>query len=471
MSEPKRDERVALRELPPVAPVRWPERLSMTLARHLNRCPRAAYLYVATGGSAPTLEMDRGTLTHAALARMMVEWMAPDAEERYGGAHDEELSSMTAELVRDVGRQNPHLWVSHEQRDIARLCVFHAAIGLDVRPDDVVGIERKFVLELDCGWTISGIVDLASMPEGQEWGGQVDDYKTSFMPQGEWDSFQTKMYAAMLVFGRPVEREACDVCGGGGVRREIEGAPPCDRCRGRGYLEVVAEKPVGGHLQKVRGRELYPRHDPRKRLKTDLAYNERTWTRLELQELILDMEDTGERLSEMLETWKFPARYGTKACNECPAEALCPIPRGYRRFAGHVQTLEQAREAWSWAQRMKGLTSITEKEVREFAAVNAVAIEVGDEVWEHTLTEQRKLRQAGGRSDWDGLQAAIEAAIEEGAPFKIEDWIRTSNVPGFKKRRVSSGTAAPAPKRKEVKEDAESAERRRDEQFGDTLPE
>lgn len=467
MSEPKRDERIGLRELPPVAPVKWPERLSMTLVRFLNRCPRSAYLYVATQGAAPTLEMDRGTLTHAALARMMVEWMQ-HGEERYAGAGDEELSSLTAELVRDVGRENPHLWVSHEQRDIARLCVFHAAIGMDVKPDSVAGIERKFVLELPgCGWTLSGIIDVASMPEGEEWGGQVDDYKTAFMPQGEWDSFQCKLYAAFLVFGRPVDRVECpeEACQLG-----LPGADRCETCKGRGYVEEVAEKPIGGHLQKVRGRELYPRHDPRKRLKKDLAYNEQVWTRLELQELILDLEDTGARLNEMLESWKFPARYGTKACNECPAEVLCPIPRGYRRFAGHVQTMPQAQEAWSWAQRMKGLVGVTEKEVREFAAVNAVALEVGDEVWEYTVTEQRKLRQAGGRSDWEGLQAAITAAIEEGEPFRVEDWIKTSNVSGFKKRRASSGTTAPAPKRKEVKEDGESAERRRDEQFGADMP-
>lgn len=461
------DARVELRDLPPVPPVDWPERLSQTLARYLNRCPRAAYLYVATGGAAPTHEMDRGSLTHACLERMMVDWIQHGRYDVAGQAGDEALSSLTAELVREVGREHPDLWVPHEQRDVARLCVFHAAVGLDVDPEHVAGIERKFLLELDCGWTVSGKIDLATMPGATL--GQVDDYKTQLHvpPADEWDSYQAKLYACLLIWGRPVERVECPACTPplGFVSREA-----CGTCGGRGTVEEAGE-PIGGHLTHVRGRELYPRFDPRKRSDGKLAYNERVWTRLELQEFMADLEDAGEALSGMLQTWKFPARYGTKACTECPAEALCPIPRGYRRFAGHIRAEDEAREAWAWVQRMKKLVSITEAEVKEFAAVNAIGVRVGDEIWEHSLTEQRKLKTRSGRADWDGLEEAIESSFESGEKLDLREsgWLKVSNVSTFKKSKAP----VEAPKSattQEVEKDGRSDDERRDEQFGADAP-
>lgn len=494
--EPKRDERIALRDLPPVPPVVWPERLSQTLARHLNRCPRAGYLYVATGGGAPTLEMDRGTLAHEALALMMAKRLDPDQRGGYDetpAAHLEEaLSADTAELVREAGERRPELWVSHEQRDIARLAVFHAALGLDVEPESVAGIERKFVLELDCGWAVSGIIDLASMPS--DTGGQVDDYKTSLHVPAvdEWDSFQCKLYAAFLVFGRPVERVPCPKCNTGRAEEfyaeHTRGCP--NGCRGRGWVEEIAERPIGGHLREVTGRELYPRHDPRRRSDGKLAHVGKTWTRLELQELVIDLNDMGDRLSEMLTTWKFPARYGTKACNECPAESLCPIPRGYRRFAGHVQTEDEAGEAWAWAQRMKALVAQTEGEVKTWADVNAADLTVGETTWRHQLTEQKALKKRAGRADWDGFAEALELERGGGEKVDLAVWVKTGNVSSFKKVkaekegagaergvRAADGDAGGArvagdsgPVRKSARS-AEDVEADRDERWGADLPE
>jgi len=251
-------------------------------------------------------------------------------------------------------------------------------------------------------------------------------------PPNEWDSFQQKLYAAMVVFGRPLDRVDCETCA---YEVDAEAAGKCPDCKGRGYVEVPGA-PIGGHLLRVKGREIYPRRDPRNRRDGKMAKLERTWSRMELLELVQDMEDLGDRLSEMLETWKFPARYGTQACNECPAEALCPIPRGYRRFAGHIQSPEQAAEAWSWAQRQKELVGITEREVKAFVAVKAMELEVGETVWSHELTETRKLKTKSGRADWDGLAGAVTAAAEEGEPFDLRDWITVSNVSTFRKRKV-----------------------------------
>jgi hypothetical protein len=438
-----RDDRIELRDLPPVESLaHWPERLSMTLARWLDRCPRAAYLYVKAGGGAPTHEMDRGSLTHEALARMMAEWMGRDDDAGYG-AGDEEISSITATLVNQVAAERRDLEVSHAEKDVARVCVFHAALGLDVKPSDVVGVERKFYLDLECGWRISGRLDLASMPSSDV--GQVDDYKTSLYvpPRSEWDPFQAKMYAVFLLWGRPVDKAPCpNGCDAGEFRErgaaqwiERTGAP-CPACGGRGYVEELGD-PIGGHLARVIGRELYPRKDPRDRLDGKLARNEAAWTRMELLEFLADLNFIGERLSERLESWKFPARASESWCGECPAENECPIPREYRRFAGHIRTVEDANEAWAWAQRTKARVAQAEREVKKFSADNAVVIEAGDVRWEWAEpTEVRKLRTRGGRTDWEGFEGALAGALERGELFDLRDWLKVETRNSFKKSRV-----------------------------------
>lgn len=475
MTDTGASERVALRQLPPVEPVRWPERLSQTLARWLNRCPRAGYLYVKTGGGAPTHPMDRGTLFHEAGKRLMGEQMA--AGERWDSAGAEELSAMTAQIVQELARERPDLVVSHEEKDVARLCLYHLALGARSNPEHVVGLEKKFVLELECGWTISGIVDVALMPDATT--GGVEDYKTQLPvpPKDEWDWFQAKLYACLLVWGKPVERRSCEGCGGTGV---LPGEPDvdtggCPECgggpvrRGKGYVEEFGT-PIGGHLGIVTGREVYPRHDPRKRADLKLPYNEETWTRLELLELVQDLEVLGEALSERLVSWDFPARYGSW-CPECPAENECPIPRRYRRFAGHLTTREEAEEAWAWAERISARVSATRDEVKSFAAIKGVEIRSGDLVWTHTLGQpSRKLKTKGGRSDWDGLEEALTGAFERGEPFELDDWAPMKRGQStFKKTKRPREVVAEGDDDGK-RDDGEDRERKRDERYGADAP-
>jgi hypothetical protein len=470
-------ERVALRKLPPVEPVRWPERLSQTLARWMNRCPRAGYLYVKTGGGAPTHMMDRGTLFHEGALRLMVD-LLQHGEEKWGSAGDEHLSAMTAEIVAEVARERPDLVVSHEEKDVARMCLYHLAMALDANPEHVAGLERKFVLELACGWTISGIVDLALMPDPNV--GKVRDYKTQLHvpPANEWDYFQAKLYACLLVWGKPVDTEPCPMCGGPGKPIFREAGPlaaslPCRTCGDRGKVETFGT-PIGGHLGIVTGEEVYPRHDPRKRADKKLPYNSRTWTRLELQELLQDLDALGEALSGRLESWDFPARFGSW-CSECPAENECPIPRQYRRFAGHITTREEAEEAWAWAERISARVEVTRKEVKSFAALKGTEIRMGDLVWEHALGEpRRKMKMRRGRTDWEGFEEALDGALERGEEFKLDEWAPVSRGSStFKKtKRPLVAKGDDDGNRDEGRRD-ESAdvEQRRDDKWGDTLPE
>jgi hypothetical protein len=425
--------------------------------------------------------MDRGTLFHEGAKRLMVDLIG-HGEERWGSASDEHVSAMTAEIVAEVSRERPDLVVSHAERDVARLCLYHLALGLDANPEHVVGLERKFVLELPrSGWTVSGIVDLALMPDPNT--GEVQDYKTQLHvpPESEWDWFQAKLYACLLVWGRPVEESPCEECGGGEFPpSEPETRPgggvrwlTCPACRGRGVVEEFG-KPIGGHLAHVTGREVYPRHDPRKRANKKLPDNRKTWTRLELMELVQDLEAIGESLSDRLGTWDFPARYGSW-CGECPAENECPIPREYRRFAGHITTREEAEEAWAWAERITDRAGQTKKEVKEFAAVKGVSIRSGDLVWEHTLGESsRKLKTAKGRSDWAGFEQALEGALERGEEFNLDEWAPygrgQSSFRKSKRPRGAEGGSPDGPEGNGSGGAGGDVEKQRDEQFGADAP-
>jgi hypothetical protein len=464
------DDKIRLRELPPVAPIEWPERLSQTLAQWLDKCPRAGYLYVKQGGGMATQEMDRGSLYHAGAARLMADSVLGNEQLRAGT--DEAVSMWTATTLDAVAREHPEFVLSHEQWDVARSCLYHTALGLDVEPASVTGIEQKFLLELpESGWNVSGIIDLCAEPDVGE--GEVHDYKTQlYVPSAtEWSPFQTKLYATALAFGYPVEARPCSDCAPGAVV-EVAGDPAvvapdgCPTCGGRGRVEVPLD-PIGGHLTRVRGRELYPRRIMGGRDGTPwrLPSNEQTWTRLELQEFLHDLDRNGERLNERLLSWDFPARSDPSWCPRCPSENECPIPRRFRRFAGHIQTREEAEEAWAWAQRVKEKVAQTEREVKKFAADWEVTIRQGDVEWAHEPTATRSLKTGADRkAAWPELQARIDLAVETGETFKLEEegLLLTKRGNAFKKRPV--GADAPASGVETRKGDGPAGER----DWGDT---
>ena len=45
-----------------------------------------------------------------------------------------------------------------------------------------------------------------------------------------------------------------------------------------------------------------------------------------------------------------------------------------------------------------------------------------------------EVRKRGGRSDWDGLQEAIDRAVQFGEPFDPEAWLRRSKSSPVKRR-------------------------------------
>jgi hypothetical protein len=396
---PVSDDRLDLRDLPPVEPVEPPTRLSQTLARYFDRCPRSAYLYVKYRGGVPSHPLNRGTLFHLFAERLMTDLIQQGERSLFAPAEGEDplhaarqVASMTTAIVDEVLAEHPDLHLASDELDAVRAMAYHTAVALDVEPEKVIGVEQKFVLDLDCGWTVSGKVDLAWLDS--DWG-YVEDYKTGLhIPsQGDFEhSIQVKLYAALLMFGQPVAK------------------------RPDGSEE--RHPPLGDGLQFVRGRELYPRY-----LTDDLRLRERysVFSRQQLVDFRLnDLERIGRDLSAALESWKFPAVPGSH-CSECPCEPECPLPAELRRHAGEINSEEQAVEALAWAERTSDRVNATRKEVRNFAKSHG-PLRVGDLIFEWRP-------ESSWVTDWPGLEEHVVECAVFGKPL---------DLPAFRKERVST---------------------------------
>lgn len=425
------------RHFEPVPPVDRPSRLSQTMLRHMDNCPRSGYLYLKHKGGPSSAPMDRGSAFHLFAERMVVELVArgekslfAPAQDGDGGAEDlsqaaKDVASLTQAMVEQVFADHPEFVMPASERDAVRVMAYHLAVAFDVDPQSVVGIERAFELDLECGWKIVGKVDLAALPTATR--GLVDDYKTSLAVPSQEEhaqSFQAKLYALLLMYGRPVDGE-----------------------------------PFGSHLTHVTGRMIYPRAKPRETGKgLRLVQREATWSRGQLDEFRMDVEALGRRVSDALGSGDWPAQAGPH-CSECPAPRECPIPRELRNYQGTILEPEQASEAWEWAMRAKAAVAAVEKEVKAFAKAHGGVV-VGDRVFEWRVSESRRLRSVGGRSDWDGLAQAVLDAATYGTPFELEEFVKWVPKNEFKSRPVVADEEM-------VSDDDGADERSPDERWGD----
>lgn len=433
-------------KIPPAKNVERPRRYSQTLVRNANRCPRSAYLYVKHRDDPwSSHPMMRGTLVHLFAARLMMDLMLRREKSLVAVAEGEDplnaskqVASLTGAMVEQLADEHPELVLRDVDMEAARICAFHIATGLDVDPQTVVAVERKFLLELEPGRTVSGIIDLAAFPDALT--GTVDDYKTTLgvLSQEDYrDSFQTKVYALMLVEGRPVEERACPrgcTAGPGGVSFD-SGDERCVECGATGVVEELGE-PLGAHLRAIRTREIYPRVALRPN--GTMVSRENTITRGQLTEFRGDLLRVIGRLEEGFEHGDWPAVSGSH-CTECPSEPECPIPRQARRFAGVVQTVEQAAEALAWTERVSARVEATRREVRNFARAEGEPIPVGDHVYDFETSTGRAIKKSRGEPQWEGLEQAIEQAARYGEPFSIEEWLTNTTRTTFKKRPRAEG--------------------------------
>lgn len=452
-------ERLNLKDLPPVPALDdWRERYSQTLLKKADTCLRSAYLYVKYNGGTPGHQLDRGSLAHLVYKRMTEDLIVADEEsyispaftqDQHGVLIEEDpemaarqIASMTAEIVDEVAREHPELVVPHAEMEAVRIMAYHWAIGVKIDPATVAGVERKFILDI-AGHEVSGIVDLCTI-DGVT--GGVDDYKTSWnrLEQDDYEKgFQGWLYALLLTFGQPVERRPCDNCSGKGYTVQVgpgnqSAQLPCGVCRERGTVEVRLPA-IGGHLQRIRTRELYPRFLETQADGTLRLQQRENWlTRTNLADFRRDLERLIAQLDGARETGLFPAVDGGH-CNECPARSECPLPAHLRSWHGAIDSEEKAAEAASWTDVMGDRVAKVNDEVKRWAGENGGRVRYGaDKVKEFKSSSSRSVRKSQGKADWEGLRTAVARAAELGEEFDFDYWVKTGSTNSFRKRVLSA---------------------------------
>lgn len=454
-------------------PVSWaveaPRRMSVTLGKKADACPHDAGLYLRYKGGASNGPLLRGSLAHLAFERIMTALQLQGEASLFtpgftqtvdhrgiptGGMSEEgrmaamaEVSQTTKEWVDSLADETG--WpLSEAEIDEARVMAYHFAIGNSVDPETVVALEQMFVLELEGGAELIGKVDVASL--GADGILQVDDYKSSFYVPPEDDVqklVQSPWYAAMMLWGRPYARIKCEACNGTGIFKYTAMGPSTSMgqhldCEGRGYLEVFGE-PMGAqggpleHVQWVRCRQVYPRYiNPTTGFMSSRG-DDKLWGLADLRDKVGAAARAWRRVQRGVEQRVWPAKSGAH-CSECTAEPECPLPRQLRRFGGKLETAGQASEAMEWAERQGALVTGTKAEVRAFVKARPALggeLPVGDRTYSMQVSHPTSLKKIGQKSDWEGLQAAVVAAAEEGEPFDVNDWLKSGTKTEFKPKR------------------------------------
>lgn len=411
--------------------MKLPTNLRQSLLARADVCRHSALLSLQHPDQ-NAIELSFGAASHAFAERLMTDLIEQGEKSLYAPAEGEDpvaaakqVASMSAAMVDEILRDHPEFVVpivhpSHSV-DHLRQCCYHIAVGLDVDPDTVLGIEQSYELELECGRKLTGRLDLLSLPRPDVI--DVADYKNSFNVPSQSDYeglFQMLAYALLVMFGKPVD------------------GPP-----------------MGDGIAYIRTRQLFPRY-----LDDDnvLRSREVLLSRQEIQDWRHDLERLASDFMGRLATLDtdepapFPATPGSH-CAQCAAPALCPLPAELRRHAGTVNSVEDASEALASVLRSRAGADAMMKEVRAWAK-NGGAVRVGDFEFDWRETEKWE-------TDWDGLEPAIFEAAMFGKPFELGQYRKRKTVQSFAKRKL-----APEEIAAQIEEEAADAGDR----FGDDAP-
>lgn len=417
------------RELPPVDEAEQPKlpadwNPSQTFLKYHDRCDRAAMLYLLYQAGAGSHELNRGLIFHEVIEALTL--LAVVGGEGVVEAWGEDRSHTVP--PPEVGKdfllayldEHPHLQVNAVERDALRYMVANWCVGEYFNPEQVIGIELPFTLEIG-GFTVQGHVDRAD-----DLGGgmlQVVDYKTSFaMPTDEEfkaqaftrdgrpyfaGNFQTMLYALGLVFGE---------------------------------TELGA---IGQDFDRIRLVLRFPRY-----LRPDgLASREVVVTREQLLDFKLDVEQQLRRLAEVnLGERRWQATPGNH-CRECPAEYACPLPKLLRPESQHanldtLEDLEKAGAAWYFmSTRSARLKARIKKAAERLGEDDPALLDLGEDgigvrigtdlALLFVPTETEKIR------DKAELREAIEATAQYGESFDWTEHFSHTDGTKFDKRKVT----------------------------------
>lgn len=394
------------RDLPPVPPVEKPEAFRQTLLRYFEHCPRSGYLALRTPETS-SFALDRGTAVHLVAERLMRDLIEQE-EPRYSEGGATELSEMTGALVDEILDDHPELALRNVDADAVRAMAYHLAIGTDVDPGSVLGLEREFRARVE-GEGVTATVDLLYEIDSETLG--IDDYKSSLGVPAQ-EEFSSHFYAFQLRF----------------------------------YAWIAMTTEMGSY-SRVRARCVFPRYldeDGKIRVREfvmdkqrvlefgrDLARLVRqTQARFE-DSYVLEVTGVGDAGGVVGPPGqKWPAVPGDH-CVYCPAEVDCPIPARYRRWQGAIQKPEHAAEALEWAEVMGARVTLTKKEARAFIEKEG-PLGAGGSVWDLVVSTTNALRKRGGRSDWEGMAEAVANGT-----FNREDWVRPTTSTRLKRFKRS----------------------------------
>lgn len=431
------------RDLPPIDPEAQPHfgdgwTPSQTFLRTMDRCDRAALLFLQHGGGASSHELNRGSIVHETIDRLLRMLVASQRERAPGldGPPVFEYEATAAEKAEhladqlenkippELGRQvlyevmadNPELQVSAAERDACRYMVDHWCRGTYFEPGQIIGIEKTLTLETG-GFRVLIRPDLI-----EDLGGgvcRIRDWKTAWPPDSE--DFRAQAYDA---HGNP--RWA------GNYQLNMSAVVAAFGVTDDGL-------PLGNFDRFILDLE-YPRilRDDgidQRRVEVDL---------LQIQSFRDDLDLQLHRLREVcIGKRKWQATAGNH-CTECPAEVACPLPRVLRPESqmanlDSVDDLEEAAVNWKFmtdsARRLKGRIKKAAEEMPEDD------LDLGDGLRGVRIGKDLALVFVEGEKveipDRENLLAAAEASAKFGEPFDREDHVKRRKAVEFKKIKVA----------------------------------
>lgn len=409
-------------------------RVSQTMLRHFDGCPRSGYLYALTRGEVRTPEMLRGTALHLI------------AERATKAAMEQGEPIIPAELVKAIADEVlAEVHVPSGEWDYLRECAWRLGSELAIDPGAVVACETLFVLRVG-DYDVRCRIDFAQLTEDGA-AVLVRDYKSGrgamsneeiarVRPDGTLHakSFQLLLYAIVLAFGVPVREERCGMCVANDPGIGTDGCPGCG---GRGVVEVPEPFPVASRAQRFDLEYVFPGIEDKegKMLRRPVSL-----TRLEVTEYKTALEGLLARLAVAERTGDWPAVVSDGACSQCPAASLCPIPAELRDHRGTVNSLEEASEAAEVLYREKSEHAARHKELREFAKARGVAIPFGDGMaMDFVFSESERI------ADRDAMWSDMERAVQYGEPFDRAAHVKKVKSTTFKAVQVDreeAGTVA-----------------------------
>ncbi len=402
-------------------------KVSMTMLRHYQACPRSGYLYSKYRGLGTSANLVRGSALHLALERAL-EAMVGQGEAMIPG---DLMKSIVAEVLGELP-------VPISEHDYIRESAYRWAEEFTIDPSQVLAVEQLVVLELG-GWNVRCKIDYAEARAG----GMVvyvADWKSSRAapayeeiarrcPDGSLagKGFQLILYALALAYGKPVRVASleCDACSGTGGHDDDLGL--CPLCNGDGTVreEIVEPFPLAAGAERFDLELVFPGME---RSDGTMVRREVSLSRLELGEYRESLIGLLNRLAASERDGDWPAILSDEACSECPAKNECPIPLELHDHAGLINTAQDAAEASLVVEREGDRLAALRKELKAWAKGHEdVEIRYGrDKAWRFVVSESTRI------DDKDAMFDAVERARELGEPFDRSKFVRETVSTNFK---------------------------------------